>query len=555
MSKPQSADAGKNSASFLAFFLVWARVMGWQVPLLHVLICNWLETAEGRVRQLLVFRGAAKSTIYAVYKAWILWKDKTHRSLIYAADDKLAGKLTRDTLNVLRRHPWCAGMLPPKPGSLSFWVNGSTDARNPSMEAVGVNSNATGSRADNADFDDIEVPKNIRKAELRENLRTKIDDSTHILVPGGVKTFIGTPHTHESIYVEQANGGATMLKIPLFKHHRRYKDTSRRTRYAFEFPVMEDGLYVIAGIHKFARMLKEGEDYRIEGTDIVFQVAPNVLIDIYSGCAWPERFTRGEIEFKRKETKTLNSWDSQYQLEAKPVEEIRLDPSLIIPYEIEPRIEFANKTASMWLGKVKIAGMTARWDPSSAKVNSDDSTFGIVLQDMIGRRYIQVIESLTGEVAEFGRDGQKIIGGQVFQIADLIEKYHVPSVTVETNGVGAFAPSVLKAALKQRHLRCGVREETAIRNKNQKILESYEDILSSRMLWAHLSVLQGQFWHQLKDFNPLTTNQKDDYIDVAASAITDHPERIQALPATGEAPERPGRNWRPHQSGHEVRLE
>jgi hypothetical protein len=529
--------------------------MNWQVPDLHVRICHWMQYTDDRVRVLLVFRGAAKSTLRAIFKAWQLWDDPTRRTLIYAADDKLAGKLTRDTLNVLRRHPWCRGMLPPKPAALSFWVNGSIDARNPSMEAVGVNSNATGSRADDADFDDIEVPKNIKSAELRENLRNKIDDSTHILVPGGSKTFIGTPHTHESIYVDQINGGATVLKIPLFEHHRRYRETANRLRYRFDFPIGPDGLYVVAGIYKFAKMLVEGEDYLVDGNEVVFQHPPGVLIDLYSTCAWPERFTRKEVEFKRQETKTINSWDSQYQLEAKPIEEIRLDPSLIIPYEIEPRIEVANKTASLYLGQIKIAGMTARWDPSSAKINSDDSTFGVVLQDGVGRRYIQHIESLKGEVAEFSpKDDKTIIGGQVHQICDLVEQYGIPHIVVETNGIGAFAPAVLRACLKQRHLRCGVREEQAIKNKNQKILESFEDILSAKMLWAHVSVLKGPFWNQLKDFNPMVKHQKDDYIDVTASAITDQPERIHA---NIQADERHGRSrpdWRPHQAGYDVTL-
>ena len=143
--------------NFITFFVLWAKYKKWEVPLLHVRICKWLDECDDRVRVLLVFRGAAKSTIYAVWKAYRLYKNRSHLSIIWAADDKLAGKLTRDTLNVLRRHPLCAGMLPNKPGALSFWVNGTTDARNPSMEAVGVSSNATGSRAHDADFDDVDL--------------------------------------------------------------------------------------------------------------------------------------------------------------------------------------------------------------------------------------------------------------------------------------------------------------------------------------------------------------------------------------------------------------
>jgi hypothetical protein len=545
--------ANPREVSFLVFFLIWAKLQGWTVPLLHVRICQWLDTCDARVRVLMVFRGAAKSTIYAVWKAYKLYKARTHRSLIYAADDKLAGKLTRDTLAVLRRHPLCAGMLPRNPGALSFWVNGSTDARNPSMEAVGVSSNATGSRADDADFDDIEVPKNIKTPEARQNLRQKIDDTIHILVPGWQKTFVGTPHTHDSIYMEQIEGGASVLKIPLFENMVRYETTDTKTRYAFPFPVGEDGIYVLAGIGKFSKMMREGLDYRVENGEVVFTAPPRVVIDICSMSAWPERFTREEIELKRKETRTLNAWDSQYQLEAKPISETRLDPARIIPYEVEPVIRHANRIASMWLGNVRIAGMAMRWDPAGAKLNSDVSALALVLQDEQGRRYLHRLADLTGDVAEFSADGKRIIGGQVFQICDLVEKFHVPRVVIETNGIGGFAPAVLKAALKQRGLTCGVDEEQAVINKNRRILEAFEPVMSAGMLWAHMSVLNGPLWDQMKDFNPGTQNQADDYLDAGAAAINDTPERIKVQEPRDGPTKRP--DWRPAGTVHEVEFE
>ena len=544
----------KRDVDFLTFFIIWAQIQGWKVPLLHVRICQWLDTCNDRIRVLMVFRGAAKSTIYAVLKAYKLYKNRANRSIIYAADDKLAGKLTRDTLAVIRRHPLCKGMVTGKPGALSFWVNGSVDARNPSMEAVGVNTNATGARADDADFDDIEVPKNIRTPDARHNLRQKIEESTHILVPGWQKTFVGTPHTHDSIYMEQIAGGAAVLKIPLFESMVRYESTDNKTRYRIPFTPGDDGVYVLAGIGKFSRMMQEGVDYRIEGDDVVFHQPPRTVLDICGHCSWPERFTREEIELKRQETRTLNAWDSQYQLEAKPVSETRLDPARIIPYDADPVIRYANRTASMFLGSAKIAGLSMRWDPSSAKLNSDVSAVAVVLQDDTGRRYLQHVSALAGEIAEFSADGRKITGGQVWQICDIVERYHVPRIVIETNGIGGFAPAVMKAALKQRRLICGVSEEPAPQetSKNRRILEAFEPVLSANMLWAHVDVLNGPLWDQMKDFNPDTKNQADDYIDASAAAITDTPERLQVV-VSGDQKKRD--EWRPVSGAHEVAFE
>jgi hypothetical protein len=541
--------------TFLAFFLAWAKVQGWKVPRIHVRICAWLDSCKDQERVLMVFRGAAKSTIYAIYKAYRLREDRSHRSLVWSADGPTAGMLTADVINVLRNHPWCHGMLPPRPGAKRFWVTGSKDARNASMRAVGVDTNATGARADAVDFDDVEVVGNVETPEARLKLRQRISESTHIAVPGAQKTYIGTPHAHDSIYPERIAGGAAVLKIPLFEHTVRFSDTSARTTYAFPHPIGDDGLYVMAGICKSGRMLKDGVDYQFRDGQVIFEAPPGCVIDICSMCAWPERFTRADIENRRKETLTLNAWDSQYHLEAKPLTEIRLDPEKLKPYDIEPVIKYANGGAAMWLGRVRIVGAAARWDPSSGKLKSDVSSLGLVLQDEQGRRYWHRAVALTGEVAVFKPDGKTIIGGQVQQIVEVVKQFQLRRVSIETNGIGGFAKAYLMAALKQAKIfDCGVTEIHSTTNKNRRILEALEDPLTSGALWAHVSVLDGDAYDQMRDWNPAIKEQADDHLDSLAGAVSETPERIGRNAGLTE----PGRgrdDWRPDAGVHEIELE
>lgn len=546
--------SNREVKTFLTFFLLWAKYQGWKVPPLHVRICVWLDTCKDPERVLMVFRGAAKSTIYAVYKAYRLYRNHSHRSLVWSADNDTAGMLTADTINVLRNHPLTRGMLPNKPGAKKFWVMGARDARNASMRAVGVTSNATGARADDVDFDDIEVPGNIETPEARLKLRQRISESTHIAVPGAQKTYIGTPHTHDSIYPEQIKAGAAVLKIPLFEHVIRYTDTKARKRFAFAFKPGADGLYVLLGIHTAARLLEEGTHYRIQGREVVFDQPPDAVIDICAGCAWPDRFTRKEIENRRKQTRTLNAWDSQYQLEAKPLTEVRLDPTRIKPYDVEPVIRFANNGVAMWLGNVRIVSAACKWDPSSGKLKSDVSSLSVVLLDDQGRRYWHRALALRGEVAEFGEDHKTIIGGQVHQITAVVRELNILRVTVETNGVGTFGPAVLKAALKQGKLQCGVSEKHETLTKNKKIMEAIEPVLASGVLWAHVNVLNGPAWDQMRDWNPAIQSQPDDHLDSLAGAITDAPERIGRVVGLN-MPQPRQHDWRPDAGVHEVEVE
>lgn len=544
----------RRAISFLAFWLIWAKHQGWTVPHLHVLICTWLQHCTAPERVLMVFRGAAKSTIYAGYKAWRLYRDRTHRSLVWSADNETAGMLTADVINVLRNHPLTGGMLPKRPGAKRFWVTGTTDARNASVRAVGVNSNATAARANDVDFDDVEVPGNIETPEARLKLRQRISESTHIALPGAQKTYIGTPHAHDSIYPERIAGGAEVLMIPLFQHLTRYTETRERTEFPFTHEIGPDGLYVMTGIGKGARMLELGIDYRWSNGCVVFAAPPGAVVDIASCCVWPERFTRAEIAQRRKECLTLNAFDSQYQLQAKPLSEIRLDPEKIIPYDAEPRFVWANKRLTMWLGAAQIVGASMRWDPASGKLNSDVSAVVLDLQDATGNHYWHRMQALTGEVAETSRDGKTIVGGQVYQLCDLIEKFKVRRVTVETNGIGKFAPAFLKTCLKQRRIACGVQEVDAVVNKARRILEALEPLMQSRMLWAHMSVLEGPLWDQAKNWNPAERDQKDDFLDAGAGAVTDQPVRVGSQ-TIGKATDDRDDDWRPDSGVFDVELE
>lgn len=549
----------KKRISFLAFFLMWAKVQGWKVPDLHVRICDWLENCRDPVRVLQVFRGAAKSTLYAVYKAWQLYCDGTWVSLIWAADGPLAKKLTRDTINVLRRHPLCGGMLPTKPGAQMFWVSGATDARNASMTAVGVNQNVTSARARDIDYDDVEVPKNIRTAEARENLRNKIQESTFILVPGGQETYIGTPHTHDSIYPEMIAAGAASLTIPLFEDAVRFdEEVDKRTEFRVPFTPGADGLYVLVGIHKAARLLVEGRDYRYEAGLVKFAAPPCAVVDVYARCAWPERFTRQEIELRRQKTRTLNYWDSQYQLQAKPIQESRLDPDRIKVYAVHPTVERANKAVRMMLGRARIVSARAYWDCALGKIRGDVSAFSLMLDDAAGNTYWHVCQALDGEFAVFSdQRNTRIESGQVLQACRLIERFNIPNVYVETNGNGAFVPQLLRQALKQEGLRCGVTDVQVGTNKNERILDGLEGPIKSGVLWAHQDVIEGPMYDQMKDWNPAVKDQPDDYLDSGAGAILQAPVRVGLLvrEKDGIPTRNEGEDWRPSGGVHEVTLE
>jgi hypothetical protein len=117
---------------------------------------------------------------------------------------------------------------------------------------------------------------------------------------------------------------------------------------------------------------------------------------------------------------------------------------------------------------------------------------------------------------------------------------------VETNGIGGFAPTVLKAALKQAKIHdCGVsRDQQSTANKNKRILEALEDPLASGTLWAHTSVLEGPAYEQMRDWNPAIKDQPD---DTSTPGRRDQRDPRADRPAVGlESAGTQGRDdWRP----------
>ncbi|EBW6193563.1 transcriptional regulator [Salmonella enterica subsp. enterica serovar Agbeni] len=537
-----------NPVSFVVFFLMWAQRMRWKVPDCHWRAVHWMES-RGELAVLRCFRGFGKSTILAVYNAWRYYSDPTYRILHQSESDPTAYKTSRDTQNVIRNHPLTQGLLPPGQGTVEqWWVEGAADFRNASMYAKGILSNVTSARADECQNDDVEVPKNIQSPEAREKLRYRLGEQVHILVPGGRTLYIGTPHTHDSLYDEIESLGADCLTIKLFNKEFRVKEAkANKTRYQLPFRPE----FVFVGIYKGSRLLNEGVDYKVHSGNIIeFAKAPNMLVDFYADCEWPERFDRAEMKKRRKRTKTINEWDSQYQLHSKPVGEVRLNPERLRVYNCEPEIRIANKSCTMWLGQTQIVGAVAYWDVSMGKIKSDASAFSLMLTDMRGHLYWHCCEDIKGDLAEFSSD-DKISGGQVMEIKNYVIKFQIPLVMVETNGPGSFAGKLLRQALKGTG--CGVREIFQVSNKQKRILDAFEAPLSTRFLWVHLRVMDGPMPEQMRDFNPELTDQPDDFLDSGAGAISETPVRIGKL--VRNITQEEGNNWRPSGGVHEVETD
>ena len=84
--------------------------------------------------------------------------------------------------------------------ALIFDVGPAKADKSPSVKAVGITGQLTGSRADIVISDDVEVPKNSETETMREKLEIKTREYAAITKPGGEIIYLGTPQSEQSIY-------------------------------------------------------------------------------------------------------------------------------------------------------------------------------------------------------------------------------------------------------------------------------------------------------------------------------------------------------------------
>ncbi len=191
---------------FYSFLDEWNRILGLKTPAHHRRIIEFLYSVlcDPPCRGLLMaFRHSGKSTVVGIFAACLLYLRPQSRILILSAESSLATRMVAHIRHILENHPWCADMVPTNKkewASGRITINRPIGIREPSVICQGIHGNITGLRADLIICDDVEVPNTSNTAQKRNNLRERLRELDFILSPNGAIIYIGTPHTHDTIY-------------------------------------------------------------------------------------------------------------------------------------------------------------------------------------------------------------------------------------------------------------------------------------------------------------------------------------------------------------------
>jgi len=466
-----------DTKKFQGFLEQWNNIQGFSTPFIHLKMADWLqncyETGETRLL-LMAFRACGKSTMIGLFSAWLLRERVGFRILVLAAEHSLATKMVRNIRKIIERHPQTQNLLPSKKdqwASDRFTVHRSQELRDPSVLAAGITGNITGSRADFIIYDDVEVPNTSNTSNKREALRERLQESNFILSPGWTQLYVGTPHSYFSIYAAKVRKETNEKEIFLADYKR------------YEQPLLNDKKQSV----------------------------------------WPELFPQETVDTIKKQSGP-NKFVAQMMLKPINVTISRLNAELLQYYKTDITYLEAQQRIYLSLDKEKLVSCSAWWDPAFGHgANGDSSVLAIVFTDEKGQYYLHHLSYIRVNPQK-GEDEATL---QCRNVGYLAGKFFLPSVNVETNGIGKFLPAILKREIADLNIPCAVIDCVTKKPKSERILEAFDAVMAAQALYVHDSVKDTPFLLEMADGQPRKKNMKDDGLDAVAGALLSEPVRIQ----------------------------
>jgi hypothetical protein len=189
------------------------------------------------------------------------------------------------------------------------------------------------------------------------------------------------------------------------------------------------------------------------------------------------------------------------------------------------------------------------WDPALGRPEAGDaSVIAAVFQDEGGEYWLHAVRYMTAVYPH--PEGVDEATQLCRQVRDFIVANELPSVVVETNGIGGFLPGLLRSELAASGIAAAVLPQAATRRKEARILDALDPLLAARRLHAHASVWDTPFVREMREWLP-DGRSRDDGLDAVSGCLLAQPARLTGR--LGQGRRAAWKSGRPHTA--EARFE
>lgn len=504
-------DKNRVLTDFRVFaYVVWQHLNLPEPTPVQYDICQYLQ--NGPKRSIIqAFRGVGKSFLTSAYVLWVLLNDPQKKILVVSASKERADAFSTFVKRLINEMPLLAH-LKPKEGQrdsvISFDVGPAIADHSPSVKSVGITGQLTGSRADILIADDIETPGNSATQMMRDKLSELVKEFDSVLKPldSSRIIYLGTPQLEMSLYNALAERGYETRIWPAL-----YPEIAKVPSYQGKLAP------------KITQYIEQNADATGKPTD-------------------PKRFGEEDL-LERKASygragfalqfmlDTSLSDADRYPLKVQDLVVMNLNPTMAhtkLAWAASPELclnDLPNVALTgdrfyrpMWHSEdmVEYSGCVMAIDPSGRGM--DETGFAIV-KVLAGTMYLVEAGGLAG-----GYSDQTLES-----LARLAKKHSVNHVIVESNfGDGMYTK--LLTPIMAKHHRCLVEEVRHSTQKELRIIDTLEPVMSTHRLVVDQRVIQSDF-ESAKDvkyslFYQMTRITKDrgalihdDRLDALAMAV------------------------------------
>ncbi|MBR6411646.1 MAG: phage terminase large subunit [Alphaproteobacteria bacterium] len=451
-------------SSFLEFIWIWDKIQNLNLPKHHRKMAVFLtDLYQNRKNGLLMaFRNSGKSTIVGLFGAWLLTQDPNLRLLILSADHNLAKKMVHHMRQIIERHPLTVDL---KPKNSDEWASDRFTVRRPQK---------------------LRDPSVLAAGLMANTTGCRAD----IIICDDVEI----PKTCDTA------GKRTLLRQKLGE---------------LDYILTPQGFMLFIGTPHTADTLYKTD---VGGYLENWATLKIPILDKGGQSAWPERFSLEKIE-KLRIRSGPNKFLSQMMLKPVLLMESRLDINRLKFYDGDLVYRESNGRAILTLNGIRLKSVSCWWDPAFGSPNGDKSVVACVFFDEAGNAYLhRLLYLCVPSQAE-------ATAYQCAAVRELVQNCFIPSVHLETNGIGKFLPALLRQEFAKTHTSCAVLEETSRQNKVARIVSAFDAPLMNGSLWVHESVKSTPFLDEMRDFQT-HTNTHDDGLDAVAGCLLAEPVHI-----------------------------
>ncbi|MHA1597937.1 MAG: phage terminase large subunit, partial [Alphaproteobacteria bacterium] len=202
----------------------------------------------------------------------------------------------------------------------------------------------------------------------------------------------------------------------------------------------------------------------------------------------------------------------------------RLDADLLRFYDHELDYRDGNRETTLTLNGKRLVSASCWWDPSyGSPTGGDASVIAAVFTDDGGDYWLQRIAYLQHDPALVDEAAEAV--QMCRQVVAFVRDLYLPSVTIETNGIGRFLPGLLRSEFSASGLAAAVVEKASSKSKDQRIIDAFDAVLAAGRLHANRSVWDTPLIAEMREWRP-STKGPDDGLDAVSGCLLAEPVRL-----------------------------